>query len=78
MEKPEKKERKEISERELKERRGRKPSSSSGVYDQHLSLRLGMEHIDMLGRIAKGKPKGEVIRDLIMFHGKQMEKAGKI
>ena len=78
MEKPEKKERKEISERELKERRGRKPASSSGVYDRHLSLRLGQEHIDWLDRIAKGRPKGEVIRDLIVFNGKQLEKAGKI
>ena len=68
MEKPE---RKEMSERELKERRkpGPRPKSS-GVYDQHFSVRLGLEHIDILDRIGKGKPRGEVMRDIVEAYGR--------
>ena len=76
MEKPE---RPEISERALKERRkpGPKPKES-GVYDQHISLRLGAEHLHMIDKIAKGKPRGEVIRDMIKVMYEKMETAGKV
>ena len=72
MEKPEKKE---VSERAMKERRkpGPKPQDS-GIYDQHFSVRLGHNHLEILDKIGKGKPRGEVVRDMIAVFGKKMLK----
>ena len=75
MEKPE---RKEVSEREMKERKRRpgRPPSDSGVYDHHFTMRLGAEHLDILDRRGKGKPRAEVVRDMIVMWDKMMSKAG--
>jgi len=75
MEKPERKERPEVSE---KARKKPGPVKGSGLYDQHFSLRVGVEHLDILDRVGKGKPRGEVIRDMIVMWGKMLEKSGKI
>lgn len=92
MEKPERKERPERSERYIKDSKKQDradrirpdgtmmpgPVKGSGLYDQHFSVRLGAEHLHWLDRIGKGKPRGEVMRDMIEVFGKKMEAAGKI
>lgn len=85
MEKAERKERPERSEREIKEAKlnKRKPGPKpreSGVFDQHFSMRMGLEHLDVLDRIGAkgGNSRGEVIRSMIMEFGKRLEAQGKI
>jgi hypothetical protein len=77
---PERPERKrELSEREIKERRERgRPRKGTGLYDIHFTIRLSDKEIDIIDRIGKGKPRGEVVRDMINVMGKKMEAAGKI
>ena len=92
MEQPERKERPERSEKQIKRREKQtradriRPDGTmmpgtpkgSGLYDQNFSVRLGVEHLDILDRIGKGKPRGEVVRDMITVMGKKMAEAGKI
>ncbi len=75
MEKPE---RKEVSEREVKERKRKGPVKGSGLYDQHFSMRLGIEHIQTLDAIGKGKPRGEVIREMIEMWAKKLRENGNL
>ena len=73
MEKPEKKE---VSEKAMKERKkpGRKPMGSD-VYEFHLSVRVAQSHFDILDRLIgrKDKSRGEIVRDMIENYGHAMD-----
>lgn len=78
MQRAEKKERKEISEKERaemqKEKRPRgRPPKDSGVLDFHMSLRLGPEHLFVIDAIGKSASRSETLREMIMVFGKKMK-----
>ena len=74
-------ERKERSEKEIKQRRKTGPKTmDSDVYDVHFSMRMSPLHADIVERIRKrsGASRGEVIREMIKDYGKRLEKKGII
>ena len=74
-------ERKERSEKEMKQRSKPGPKTmDSDVYDVHFSMRMSPLHAEIVDRVRKrsGASRGEVIREMIREFGKRMEERGII